>query len=68
MAEIIHITGMHCGGCVSRVTKALKAVDDGVAVTLEPPRATFSEGVDVSLDAVNALLAKIGEYRASAAE
>ncbi len=68
MAEVIHITGMHCGGCVNRVARALKALDPDVAVTLEPPRATFSEGTDVSLDAVNAALAKIGDYRASAPE
>jgi copper chaperone len=68
MAEVIHITGMHCGGCVSRVAKVLKTLDDGVAVTLEPPQATFSDGADVSLDAVNAALAKIGDYRASTPE
>jgi Cu+-exporting ATPase len=68
MAEVIHITGMHCGGCVNRVTKALKAIDDGVTVTLDPPQATFSEGADVSLEAVNALLAKVGEYRAAEPE
>ena len=68
MAQVIHITGMHCGGCVSRVTKALKPLDAGVAVTLEPPRATFSEGTGLSVDEVNAALAKIGDYRASAPE
>ena len=67
MATVIHITGMHCGGCVNRVATALKVLDTGVAVTLEPPRATFTEGVDVSLDAVNAQLAKVGDYRASTA-
>jgi Cu+-exporting ATPase len=67
MAQEIQITGMHCGGCVNRVARALKTLDGGVEVTLEPPRATFSEGVDVSLDAVNALLSKIGEYRAGSA-
>jgi len=65
MATVIHITGMHCGGCVNRVAKALKTLDDGVAVTLEPPQATFSEGVDVSLDVVNAALERIGTYRAA---
>lgn len=65
MAHELQISGMHCGGCVNRVAKALKALDAGVAVTLEPPRATFSDGVEPSLDAVNAALAKIGDYRAS---
>jgi copper chaperone CopZ len=65
MSHELQITGMHCGGCVSRVAKALKTLDAGVVVTLEPPRATFSDGAEPSLDAVNALLAKIGDYRAS---
>jgi copper chaperone len=65
MAQKFQITGMHCGGCVNRVAKALRALDADVTVTLEPPRATFSEGAPASLAAVNAALARIGEYRAS---
>jgi len=65
MSQVLRITGMHCGGCASRVAEALRALDDAVEVTLEPPQATFSDGVDVSLDEVNALLARIGDYRAS---
>lgn len=65
MAQEFQITGMHCGGCVNRVAKALRALDADVTVTLEPPRAAFSEGAPASLDAVNAALARIGEYRAS---
>jgi copper chaperone CopZ len=67
MAQEFEITGMHCGGCVNRVAKALRALDAGVAVTLEPPRATFPAEAQVSLDSVNATLAKIGDYRASEA-
>jgi len=65
MAREFQITGMHCGGCVNRVAKALRALDAGVAVALEPPRASFSDGTQVSLEAVNEALAKIGDYRAS---
>ena len=64
MAQEFEISGMHCGGCVNRVAKALRSLDDDVAVTLEPPRAQFSDGAQVSLDAVNEALAKIGDYRA----
>ena len=67
MAQELQITGMHCGGCVNRVAKALRALDASVTVTLEPPRATFSDEAPVSLDVVNETLAKIGEYRASEA-
>jgi len=65
MAQELRITGMHCGGCVNRVAKALRAIDAGVVVTLEPPRATFTDGAGISLAAVNDALAKIGEYHAS---
>jgi copper chaperone CopZ len=67
MPHEFQISGMHCGGCVNRVAKALRTIDAGVTVTLEPPRATFTDGADVSIDAVNAALARIGDYRASAA-
>jgi copper chaperone len=65
MTQEFAISGMHCGGCVNRVAKALRALDAEVVVTLEPPRAQFSDAAPVSLDAVNALLAKVGDYRAS---
>jgi copper chaperone len=67
MAQEIQISGMHCEGCVKRVAKALRAFDPGVTVSLEPPRARFSTAAPLSLDAVNAALARIGEYRASEA-
>ncbi|HSG94009.1 MAG TPA: heavy metal-associated domain-containing protein [Afifellaceae bacterium] len=66
MANELQITGMHCGGCVNRVAKALRALDAGVTVTLEPPRAVFSPGVQIPLATVNETLAKIGDYRATA--
>jgi copper chaperone CopZ len=65
MAHELKITGMHCGGCVSRVTKVLRTLDPGVNVTLDPPRAQFSTDAQISVDAVNAALAKAGEYRAT---
>ena len=65
MAQEFEISGMHCGGCVNRVAKALRALDAGVAVTLEPPRAQFPEA-QVSVDDVNAALSTIGDYRARA--
>jgi len=65
MAREFRISGMHCGGCVNRVAKALRALDANVTVALEPPRAGFSDGTEVSLETVNEALAKIGDYRAS---
>ena len=42
--EQLKVTGMSCGGCVSRVTKALKSVDgvDDVSVSLDAGEATIS--------------------------
>ena len=41
MQQEFRIEGMHCNGCVARVTKALETIADDVQVTLEPPRATL---------------------------
>ena len=40
--EVLKITGMTCGGCTSKVTRALTAVSgvDDVNVTLSPGEAT----------------------------
>jgi Cu+-exporting ATPase len=64
MANELEISGMHCGGCVNRVAKALRDLDPSVTVTLDPPRAVFSPDVRITLGAVNETLAKAGEYRA----
>lgn len=64
MQQVFEITGMHCGGCVNRVTKALKAVASEVTVTLDPPRATLEVAAPVALEAVKAALAKAGDYEA----
>jgi Cu+-exporting ATPase len=60
MQQEFEITGMHCGGCVNRVTKALKAIADDVTVTLDPPRIKLGEPVDLA--AVQAAVAKAGDY------
>ena len=66
MQQSFQISGMHCNGCVTRVTKALKPLADDVTVTLDPPRATFDTSDALSIDAVRAALAKVGDYQASA--
>lgn len=62
MQQVFEISGMHCGGCVNRVTKALKALAPDVTVTLEPPRATFEVAAPLPLEAVKTALAKAGDY------
>jgi copper chaperone CopZ len=57
------ISGMTCAGCARKVEAALKGLAADAIVTLEPPRVAMT---GVSLDQVNAALATIGKYRASA--
>jgi copper chaperone CopZ len=58
------ITGMTCNGCRTKVEKTLAALLPDVAVTLDPPRAVTTASVGV--DQINAALAAVGKYRASA--
>jgi copper chaperone CopZ len=62
MQQEFRIEGMHCNGCVARVTKALQAIADDVQVTLEPPRATLEVADALSLDEVKAAVKNAGDY------
>jgi copper chaperone CopZ len=62
MQQEFRIDGMHCSGCVARVTKALESIADDVEVTLEPPRATLEASDPLSLDEVRAAVKKAGDY------
>ena len=62
MQQEFRIEGMHCNGCVARVTKALESIADDVQVTLEPPRATLEVPDPLSLDEVQAAVKKAGDY------
>ena len=67
MQQEFRIDGMHCNGCVARVTKALQAIADDVQVTLEPPRATLEAADPLTLDEVKAAVKKAGDYVVSPA-
>ncbi len=56
------VEGMHCGGCVSRVEKALAAVPgvSGVSVNLATREATFKPGDGFDFDAVRRALRGAG--------
>lgn len=56
-----HIQGLHCGGCVARVQKALMPYGAEVSVTLDPPRVTITHG-RASLETLTAALREVGEY------
>ena len=67
MEQKFRIEGMHCGGCVARVTKALKAIADDVEVTLDPPFAVLEVDSALPLEEVKAAVAQAGDYVVSPA-
>lgn len=66
MQQTFEITGMHCGGCVNRVTRALKALTPAVSVTLEPPQAVLDAPAALSVEQVKAAVASAGDYQVRA--
>ena len=64
MQQTFRIDGMHCGGCVARVTRALKTVADDAVVTLDPPRATLESSAPLSIEEVQAAVSRAGNYTA----
>ena len=67
MDKSFTLSGMHCGACVGRATKALSGFADKVQVTLDPPRAVL-RGVhsDASLEVMQIALAGAGKYTIAA--
>jgi copper chaperone CopZ len=53
---------MHCGGCVTRVTRALEPLADHVKVTLDPPRITLDVPDALPLESVQAAVSGAGRY------
>jgi copper chaperone CopZ len=58
------VSGMTCAGCARKVEGVLKTVAPSATVTLEPPRAVMDEMVPA--ETLNAALAGVGNYRATA--
>lgn len=61
------ITGMHCGGCVSKVEKSLAPFATRVKVTLIPPQAVLFEQKS-GITEMSQALASIGDYQLSEIE
>ncbi|MBC7709840.1 MAG: heavy-metal-associated domain-containing protein [Rhizobacter sp.] len=63
MDKTYTLSGMHCGACVARTSKALSGFADKVQVTLDPPQAVL-RGVhsDASLEVMQIALAGAGKY------
>jgi copper chaperone len=66
MTQVFEVSGMHCGGCLSRVQQAAEKLVPGTTVTLDPPRLTLPEGAVLDATAINAALAPLGDYRVKA--
>ena len=64
MTQVFEVSGMHYGGCASRVQRAATALAPGATVTLDPPRLTLPEGITLDTAAINKALAEFGDYRA----
>ena len=58
------LSGMTCGGCVSRVKATLSEYAESVEVTLQPPQALLTNA-HVALDTLNSALSKVGHYTLS---
>ena len=66
MTRVFEVSGMHCGGCLSRVQQATTKLAPGITVTLDPPRLTLPAGAVLDANAINAALAPLGDYRVKA--
>jgi copper chaperone CopZ len=60
MILTLAVEGMTCGKCRAKVEDTLKTMSPGASVTLDPPQAAFSGGIDIM--AANAALAGLGKY------
>ena len=61
MTRIYEVTGMTCGGCLTRVKASLEKLADAVEITLNPPEAKLTNP-HADLVAINKALAEIGHY------
>lgn len=57
------IQGMHCADCMNKIKAALTPIAHVVTITLEPPQITLHMENPLALEALNAQLAKAGDYR-----
>ena len=55
------VTGMHCGSCIAKVTKALQPFASAVSVSLNPPQALL-EGANAPIATLQAALSGVGKY------
>ncbi len=56
----LSITGMHCGGCVRRVTGALSALEGVEDLAVEVGKASFSTDDEQAVEAAGQAVAALG--------
>lgn len=66
MEQSFELSGVNCMHCVARVKKALEPLCEKVEVTLSPAIAVCTVKKPLTLEEVNAALAKAGDYSATA--
>lgn len=59
--QIYKITGMHCSSCIDKIKNAF--IPAQVEVTLTPPRLKIKTDNPISLEELNATIAKAGNYQ-----
>ena len=55
------LTGLHCGACVNKVTRALEPLAAGVEVSLQPMQVTLTEAT-ADFEALKAAVENAGKY------
>jgi copper chaperone CopZ len=55
------VSGMHCGSCIAKVTKALQPFASAVSVSLNPPQALL-DGANAPIATLQAALSGVGKY------
>lgn len=63
MQQIYTISGMHCGACVAKLTKALEPLVTTVKVTLSPPQAVVTSDQPIPLKTLHDAAASAGAYK-----
>ncbi len=64
---VLKVEGMTCGGCASRVTKAIKAVDDNANVDIDLKNKTVRIDASADVAALTSAVIAAG-YPATAAQ
>jgi copper chaperone CopZ len=62
MSVTYQLSGMHCGACVSKVTKALQPLASAVEVSLNPQQVSLKD-VGATLVELQAALSAVGKYQ-----